>query len=228
MGWGIQMKKRLMLLVILFSAMSIGPCLALTTGEVVRKAQDRYETIWSLTADFSQESTNKMLNQTRTTKGKVYFQKPGRMRWEYTAPPKDVWVSDGKTLWFYQPEEQQVIIERVDVDKGRVFLAFLVGEGNLARDFEIHQWDQEVDVNDRGYRIELTPKEPHAIMNRLILTFDRKTFYVRQADVFDAYGNPTRTVFKRIRVNRKLPLDLFTFVIPPGTEIIESPNLSGQ
>jgi outer membrane lipoprotein-sorting protein len=137
-------------------------------------------------------------------------------------------VSDGKTLWFYQPEEQQVIIERVDVDTGRVFLAFLVGEGNLARDFDIHQWDQDVDVDDRGYRIELTPKEPHAIMNRLILTFDRKTFYVRQADVFDAYGNPTRTVFKRIRVNRKLPLDLFTFVIPPGTEIIESPNLSGQ
>jgi len=222
------MRKRLVLFFILFSLVSIGHCLAITTQEVVRKVQERYDKIWSLTAHFVQESTNKMLNQTRITEGKVYFEKSGLMRWEYTTSPKNKWVSDGKTLWFYQPEENQVVVERVDLEKGRLFLAFLVGEGDLQRDFTVHRLDQEVDENKRGYQIELTPRQPHAIMDRLILTVDRKKGYVRQADVYDAYGNLTRTLFSRIRINRKLAADLFTFVIPPGTEVIENPGLSSQ
>lgn len=221
------MKKRVMLLLILFYAVSVGHCLALTTGEVVRRVQERYESIWSLTAHFVQESTSKMLNQTRVTKarGKVYFKKPGLMRWEYTTSPKNKWVSDGKTLWFYQPEEDQVIVERVDLEKGRLFLAFLVGQGDLTKDFNIHHWDEEAGESKQGYRIELTPKEPHVMMDRLILTVDRKTFHVGQAEVYDVYGNLMRTLFKRFHVNLELSPDLFTFVIPPETEVIE--NFSG-
>ncbi len=221
------MKKRVMLLLILFYAVSVGHCLALTTGEVVGRVQERYESIWSLTAHFVQESTSKMLNQTRVTKarGKVYFKKPGLMLWEYTTSPKNKWVSDGKTLWFYQPEEDQVIVERVDLEKGRLFLAFLVGQGDLTKDFNIHHWDEEVGESKQGYRIELNPKEPHVMMDRLILTVDRKTFHVGQAEVYDVYGNLMRTLFKRFRVNLELSPDLFTFVIPPETEVIE--NFSG-
>jgi outer membrane lipoprotein carrier protein len=221
------MRLKLILFSILFSAMSVVPCLGLTTQEVVRKIQAQYEKISSLTADFAQESTSKMLNQTRITKarGKVYFQKSGLMRWEYTTTPKNEWVSDGKTLWFYQPEENQVVVGKVDVEAGRLFLAFLVGQGDLRRDFDVHRWDQEVDESEEGYRVELTPREPHAMMNRLILTIDRKTGYVDQAEIYDAYGNLTRTRFKHIRVNRELAPDLFTFVIPPDTEVIE--NLPG-
>lgn len=222
------MKERLMIFIILFSVAFAGHSSAVTTGDVVSRLQKQYEGIWSLTADFTQESTNKMLNQTRTTKGKVYFEKAGLMRWEYTTPPKNEWVSDGKTLWFYQPEEDQVIVEDVDREKRRLFLAFLVGEGDLTRDFSVHRWNQEVDEADAGYRIELTPRRPHAMMDRLILTVDRKTYYVRRAEFYDAYGNPTLILFKRIRVNRKLSARLFTFVIPPGTEVIKNTGVRSQ
>ncbi|NIS72228.1 MAG: outer membrane lipoprotein chaperone LolA [Proteobacteria bacterium] len=222
------MKKRLTLLIALFFVLSVGHSLAVTTREVVDRVQEQYESISSLTADFTQESTNKMLGQTQITKGRVYFEKAGLMRWEYTASPKDTWVSDGKTLWFYQPEENQVIVENVNPEDGRLFLAFLVGQGNLTQDFNVHRWDEEVDQTKYGYRIELTPKKPHAMMDRLILTIDKKTSYVRRAEFYDAYGNPTLILFKHIRVNRKLPKDLFTFVIPPGTEVIENPGPSGS
>ena len=220
--------KRLMLFMILFSLVFSGYCFALTTGEVVSRVQQKYGQIWSLTADFTQESTNKMLGQSQVTKakGKVYFQKPGRMRWEYAMPTGDQWVSDGKTLWFYQPAENQVFVERVDVERSRLFLAFLMGEGNVTEDFDIHRRDQEVDDAKTGYRIELTPKRPHATMNRLILTVDRDSCYVRQADIYDAYDNLTQIRFRRVRVNRELPSHLFTFEIPPDTEVIENPGLS--
>jgi outer membrane lipoprotein carrier protein len=223
---GILMKKRELLLISLFFVMFSDHCFALTTRQVVKRVQERYEQICSLTADFTQESSNKMLDQTQRTKGKVCFQKGGLMRWKYTTSPENVWVSDGKTLWFYQPEENQVIVQKVDDERGTLFLGFVVGEGDLARDFEIQGEDDEVSETERGYRVVLTPKQPHAMMDRLILEFDRKTCYVRQAEVYDAYDNLTRTRFSRIRVNRKLAEDLFTFEIPPGTEVIENPSFS--
>jgi len=224
------MQKRLMFLIVLFSAAYIAPCRALPTRDVVRRVQERYEKIWSLTADFAQESTNKMLGQTQITKarGKVYLQKPGLMRWEYTVPSKSQWVSDGETLWFYQPEENQVVVARLEAEKSRLFLVFLVGEGDLTRDFDIQRWDEEADETEQGFRIELTPRQPHAIMNRLILIVDPKTWYVCGTEIYDAYDNLTWTSFKRIRVNRELSPDLFTFRIPPGTEVIENPGLSSQ
>ena len=210
--------------------MLVDSCIALTTQEVVQRVQEEYEKICSLTADFTQESTSKMLNQTRITKakGKAFFKKSGFMRWEYTTSPKNLWVSDGKTLWLYQPEENQVIVEKVDPETGRVFLAFVMGEGDLTEEFDIHRWDQEVEESDEGYRIELTPKQPHAMMDRLILTVDRKTSYVEGTEIYDAYGNLTQTRFKRVRVNRELPSDLFTFEIPPGTEVIQSHSEHSQ
>ena len=209
----------------LFFVVSGDPCFALTTGEVVNRVQERYGQIWSLIADFTQESTNKMLDQTRRTRGKVYFKKGGLMRWEYATSPRNVWVSDGKTLWFYQPEDKQVFIQRVDPEEGGLFLTFLVGEGDVAQDFEIHGIGEEAGETEKGYRIDLTPKKPHAMMSRLTLMVDRETFQVYQAEVYDAYDNLTRTRFKRIKVNRDLCRDLFTFEIPPGIEVIENPGL---
>jgi outer membrane lipoprotein carrier protein len=221
------MKKKLVFLMVLVFALSGGRGLALTTREVVGRVQKEYEKILSLTADFTQESNNKMTGQTQTARGTVYFEKPGRMRWDYASEPKNQWVSDGKTLWFYQPEENQVIVQKVtDLQKERSFLAFLVGEGNLTRDFNVLRVDQRVEEDPKGYRIELTLKQPHAIMDRLFLVIDREKSYVRQADVYDAYGNLTRTLLDNIRVNQKIPDKCFTFVIPPGTEVVE--NFSTQ
>jgi outer membrane lipoprotein-sorting protein len=64
---GVHMRLKLILFSILFSAMSVVPCLGLTTQEVVSKIQSQYAKISSLTADFAQESTSMMLYQTRIT-----------------------------------------------------------------------------------------------------------------------------------------------------------------
>jgi len=222
---GFWMNKRWLLVILLFFVMPSDPAFALTTREVVKRVQEQYGQIFSLTANFTQESTNKMLGQTRRAKGKVYLEKEGLMRWEYATSPKNVWVSDGKTLWFYQPEETQVFIQRVDPEKGSLFLTFLVGEGDLARDFEIQGIEEEAGETEKGYRIGLTPREPHAMMSRMTLMVDRETYHVHQAEVYDAYDNLTRTRFSRIRINRDLCRELFTFEIPPGTEVIENPGL---
>jgi outer membrane lipoprotein-sorting protein len=55
----------------------------------------------------------------------------------------------------------------------------------------------------------------------LILTVDKKTYTVLQADVFDGLGNVTRTRFIDIKTNAGLSNSFFQFTIPPGTEVIK-------
>ena len=76
---------------------------------VVDKIQKKYEEIEDFHADFTQEATVKALNTVQKSDGEVWFKKPGKMRWNYYEPYKDEIVSDGRTLWFYNEEEKQVI-----------------------------------------------------------------------------------------------------------------------
>ncbi|HYY72005.1 MAG TPA: outer-membrane lipoprotein carrier protein LolA [Candidatus Bathyarchaeia archaeon] len=70
----------------------------------------------------------------RTEAGKAYFERPGKMRWEYEAPEKNVFLVDGKNAWFYVPTDHTVT--RVPAKKStdwRTPLALLAGEVKLSR-----------------------------------------------------------------------------------------------
>ncbi|HUL30119.1 MAG TPA: outer membrane lipoprotein chaperone LolA, partial [Thermodesulfobacteriota bacterium] len=106
-----------------------------TGPEVLNEIQTRYEKTNDFEATFVQEYTGKGVRQSSRGEGKVYFKKKGMMRWDYTTPNQKL-VSDGHTLWYYQPEEKQVLVSDISsVLKERTPLAFLAGEGNLGRDF---------------------------------------------------------------------------------------------
>lgn len=102
-------------------------------AEIVRHFEARYRSAPRLQATFLERySENGRL--VRTEAGKAYFQRPGKMRWEYEAPEKNVFLVDGKTAWFYTPEDHTVT--RVPAKKStdwRTPLALLAGEMKLSR-----------------------------------------------------------------------------------------------
>jgi outer membrane lipoprotein carrier protein len=202
------------------------------TGQgVLNEIQNRYEKTNDFEANFIQEYIGKVMRQPNKGEGKVYFKKKGMMRWDYTVPTQKL-ISDGHTLWYYQPEEKQVLISDVSrVLKEKTPLAFLAGEGNLGRDFKLLNLNESVSQKEDNYVVELAPKEPLATLSKLILTVDKKSYTVLQADVFDGLGNVTRTRFIEIKTNVGLSNSFFHFTIPPGTEIIkmqESTTPSGR
>jgi len=105
--------------------------------------------------------------------------------------------------------------------KERTPLAFLAGEGDFSRDFNFVHLKGPVSQKEETYVVELSPKEPLATFSKLILTVDRKTFTVLQADVFDGMGNLTRTRFMNIKTNVGSSDSLFQFAAPRGTEVIK-------
>ncbi|OGQ10818.1 MAG: outer membrane lipoprotein carrier protein LolA [Deltaproteobacteria bacterium RBG_19FT_COMBO_46_12] len=191
------------------------------TGQaILSEIQNRYEKTNDFEANFIQEYIGKVMRQANRGEGKVYFKKKGMMRWDYTSPNQKL-ISDGRTLWYYQPEEKQVLLSDISkVLQDKTPLAFLAGEGNLGRDFNILNLNESVSQKENNYIIELSPKEALATLAKLTLTVDKKTHIILQTDVFDGLGNVTRTRFIDIKTNVGLSNSFFHFSIPPGTEVI--------
>jgi outer membrane lipoprotein carrier protein len=201
-----------------------------TTQAVLAEMQSRYERTNDLEASFLQEYIGKVMKKPQKGEGKVYFKKKGMMRWDYKVPNQKL-VSNGHTLWYYQPEETQVFVSDVArVLRERTPLAFLAGEGEISRDFNVVNFNEAVSQQEDYFVLELTPKEPNATLSKLTLMVDKKSYYVVQADVFDGLGNVTRTRFQEIKTNTGLPNSFFNFTVPPGTEVLkfqEAPASSG-
>ncbi|MBM4277755.1 MAG: outer membrane lipoprotein chaperone LolA [Deltaproteobacteria bacterium] len=214
-----KMKKifPLIFLTFLFHLIFISMAFGQAGQAVLNEIQNQYEKTADFEANFAQEYIGKVMRQSQKGEGKLFFKKKGMMRWDYRVPNQKI-ISDGQTLWFYQPEENQVLISHAD--KMIKEFGFLVGEGDLRRDFKLININESPPQKEDHIVIEMAPKESHPAVSRLALTVDKKTYFVIQVDVFDGLGNVTRTRFTDIKTNTNLSSSFFQFKIPPGTEII--------
>ncbi len=197
-----------------------------TPGQaILAEIQKRYESTNDLEASFLQEYIGKVMKRPQRGEGKVFLKKKGMMRWDYRVPNQKL-ISNGLTLWYFQPEENQVFVSDVSkVIKEKTPLAFLAGEGDLSQDFKLLNFNESISQKEENFVLELAPKEPDAALSKLTLTVDKKTYYVVQADVFDGLGNVTRTRFIDIKTNVGLPNSFFQFTIPAGAEVLRAQEL---
>jgi outer membrane lipoprotein carrier protein len=188
----------------------------------VKKLQARYDSTTGFRADFTQEVESATLGQKVEAHGKVFFKKPGRMRWEFVEP-EQLLVSDGKFFWLYQPQDKQVIkTPFAQAFRSSSPASFLLGVGQITKDFTPSLQAQ----NGQTYTLRLTPKKDPEAIGLLDLEIDTKTFDIVQATIIDPLGNTTRVRFSNI--DRKSPFDesLFLFTVPPGVDIVDTPSPS--
>jgi len=105
---------------------------------IVDKLQKNYDATVDFVADFRQETEVKTLNRSLKASGKLSFKRPGKMLWRYDEPKGQFVLADGKHLYFYQPEQNQVIKSPLkNAFRGDIPLSFLLGLGNLKKDFNV-------------------------------------------------------------------------------------------
>jgi outer membrane lipoprotein carrier protein len=187
---------------------------------LLRCVQERYGALRDLTAAFSQESRLASLGRPRTRAGRLYFQTPGRMRWEYDAPDAQLIVADGKQLWFHRPERNQVVVQPVDAAFTRQTpLLFLFGRGDFAAEFT---WVERSLTPDAGglVSIALLPRVETPDLSRLVLEVVAADCRLAGTTVDDAFGNVTRLAFSGERGNTGLDAALFRFAPPAGAEVV--------
>ena len=189
-------------------------------GELLRCVQERYGALRDLSASFAQESRVVSLGRPRTRTGTLYFQAPGRMRWEYTGPEPELIVADGERLWFYRPERKQVVTQPMDAAFTRQTpLLFLLGRGDFATEFTWQERDLGAGPGG-AVSIALQPRLETPDLARLVLEVVPGECRLVGTLVEDAFGNVTRLAFTDERRNPGLDAGLFRFTPPRGTEVL--------
>jgi chaperone LolA len=187
---------------------------------VADQVQARYETTRDFTAAVRQELTMASAGKTSTATGTVAFKKPGKMRWDLKNGSTQVIVADGHTLWFYEPEEQQVLKAPFQAAfRSSTPISFLTGVGRLRDDFTAASVARDGDV----LRLELTPRKTDADLGALRLTVEASTYDIVGAEVTDPLGNRTRLFFSDLQRNVGLPDERFHFDVPAGVDVVEAP-----
>lgn len=182
--------------------------------------QGFYAEATDLKAAFTQTYTYKVYGRKQVSSGRVFFKKPRMMRWDYKKPVSKVFVADGKTLWVYEPEENQAFKQSLADSQLPVALTFMSGEGRLADEFEARLMQSPSDI----YTVELIPRRHAGDYRSLLLKVDRETFAVRSSTVVDPVGNTNQVVFSGVETNAGIADKAFRFSPPAGVRVITEPK----
>ena len=173
----------------------------------------------SFKAEFTQESTIKAMDITDFATGRMYVRYPGMMRWEYDKPEKQVIITDAKKLWIYRPADNQVMVGSAPAffsdGKGASFLSDI----KLVRQkFKI---SLEKSKDDFFYELKLEPIEKTLDVTDIRLSVTKNTFTVIRIVTYNSYGDENRIELLNHQFNVKLDDKLFSFDIPPGTDVLQ-------
>ncbi|NIP99046.1 MAG: outer membrane lipoprotein chaperone LolA [Nitrospinaceae bacterium] len=195
-----------------------GRALALDNMAIVDSIQKQFDATHSFQAKFVQKSYLKILGQSQRAEGRVSILKPGKMKWDYKAPDRQILISNEQALWLYLPEERQVTKMKVQsIYSSNTPALFLAGRGKLTKSFNIGK------VTEEGghYVVQLLPRKKNQNLSQLVLLAKKNNFQITGSRVYDNLGNKTEMLFTEIQANPNLGRSFFQFQIPKGVELID-------
>ena len=189
--------------------------------ELAQALQRKYDAIRGFATDFVHTYRGGVLNTQLTERGRLLVKKPGKMRWEYTAPEKKLFVSDGVKIYSYVPEDKQVIVSDVPSgDRLTTPVLFLAGRGNLTRDFNPSFTDLPPGAAPGSRALKLLPKTAQADYDWLVVVVDAVTLGLRGLVFGDPQGGTSTFSFTNLKENAGLTDKDFDFKIPRGVDVV--------
>ncbi|MBI5493749.1 MAG: outer membrane lipoprotein carrier protein LolA [Deltaproteobacteria bacterium] len=206
------------LLLLLLPLLAAAAPAELTADRVVARVQKLYDGTKDFTAAFEQEYEMSALGRSQKSRGRVAFQKPGRIRFDYVEPTPKTFAVDGTTLWVYQPADNQALVDRCfRADGLTASLVFLGGTGRIAELFNL----ESAPGDAQHHVVRLVPKAPQGAYRSITLWVDRATFEVRRSVVEDPNGNPNRFAFADVRRNKGVKPEQVLFT-PAATVAVDA------
>jgi outer membrane lipoprotein carrier protein len=185
-------------------------------AELARKVQGYYERTADLEARFQQTYTYSGFGRRQVSSGTLRVKKPGMMRWDYEKPARKTIAVKGARLVQFEPEENQAYVdERFDASAMSAAVTFLLGKGDLAREFELSRGE--------GGALVLRPKEADPRVESIALTVGPHGD-VAATRVVDGSGNVNEIRFSDVRRNPGLPDAAFEVKLPKDVRRVEAPG----
>jgi len=152
--------------------------------------------------------------QVQRSEGTVWIHKPGRFRWDYQTPYRQLIVADGQQLWTYDEDLEQATVKPVDDALSSTPAMLLSGFRPLS---DVMTWRQSGTENGERW-FSLDPKQPDSAVEKVRIGFQNDQLSI--IEVTDSFGNHTRIQFSDIKRNQVIDRGLFKLELPPDTDII--------
>lgn len=150
-----------------------------------------------------------------TSSGTMALSRPGRFRWETKSPMEQLVVADGKHVWIYDVDLEQVSVKKQEKSLGGTAALFISGyDDTVKRDFDVQQY------NNQGISVfDLHARSSKQNFQRVVLMYAGEM--LKGIELFDQLGQRTEVKFSDIKINSPLPTDLFVFKVPKGVDLVE-------
>jgi outer membrane lipoprotein carrier protein len=180
-----------------------------------RAQLDRFsDGLETLHATFEQQVIGSDGEATDRSSGEVWLSRPHLFRWEYGGEFPELVVADGRNIWIYDEQLEQVTVK----DQGQAVvdspLTLLTDPGRLDRQFEV----TEAGESDQWQLLELRPKDSNADFERILLGLRDDSLQLMVME--DTFGLRTEITFGAVQRNPKLDSGLFKFEPPESADVI--------
>ncbi len=187
------------------------------------RIEKRYNSLRTLYTSFEQETKSPDFATTRKFKGKMYLKNPNKFRIELSS---QVAVSDGKYIWIYSEENQQVTKNLVE--KSSKFFRPNDYLFDFRKNYNYKLEGEEKVAKSDCYKMVYTSKNKDEFFEKITVFFDKKTLLARRIEYQDQNDNYTTLNFQDIKVDLKLSDSRFVFEPPKGVELVDLTELGKE
>ena len=176
--------------------------------------ETRFAGLDSFSAEFTQKLFDADQVMQEESSGVLRVQRPNRFNLEYRQPYYQLYIADGKELYFYDKDLEQVTVKSQEGMLENTPAMLLSNPAKLDQLYHVKPQGEE----DGLFWYELTPKQQGGSFERINLAF--KSNELRIVELLDSFNQTTRLMFKNIQRNPDLNPKLFRFTPPKGVDVI--------
>lgn len=182
-------------------------------AEDIQQLRNLLQPISSLSAQFKQQVTDADGFQLQQSEGLFQVAQPNNLRWIVEQPMPQQVISNGLTLWLYDPDLEQVIVQPFDASIESTPAILFSGDlTRLDSAYFIRQLSPDV--------FQLTPEQEGSLFSELQIIFVDQL--PASISLTDSLGQVTRIAFSDVQLNPSLPAALFEFEIPGDIDVINN------
>lgn len=146
--------------------------------------------------------------------GTMQLQRPNKFRWDYSKPYEQQIISDGKQVFLFDAELQQVTIRELSKALGSSPAALLAGGGAVEKSFTLKNATRK----DGLTWVLALPKDKDSGFDRVLLGF--KAEKLRKMEMYDSFNHITHITFDEVERNPTLEDATFLFTTPKGVDVV--------
>ena len=188
---------------------------AAPTGDAVARVDAYLGSLKTLGAQFLQLVRARDGQITDRASGTLSIARPNRVRWDYREPYSQTIVADGRRLWLYDPDLDQVTVRSLEQGLGATPAMLLSGAGKVGDAFKSAGIERKADWT----WCRLAPKQQGSDFEQVSLAFDAKG-ELAAMELQDKLGQTTTIEFSAVKRGSVVDPSLFEFEPPPGADVI--------